>query len=133
MSGGTATPASVKQSVSSNVSRNSCLNPRRSTDSLILITVLKKREGDACGGVEGQKKDRKSEEVSDGAAEDRVVGMDELELESGDWDGEVSESEDGKAVTSMGSVPMKSVVTVVLLLYYCVCSCLLSTYHDLGT
>ena len=43
--------------------------------------------------------------------------MDELELESGDWDGEVSESEDGEAVTSMGSVPMKSVVKVVLLLY----------------
>ena len=51
--------------------------------------------------------DRKSEEVSDGATEDGDVGMDELELESGDWDGEVSESEDGEAVTSMGSVPMK--------------------------
>ena len=61
--------------------------------------------------------DRKSEEVSDGATEDGDVGMDELELESGDWDGEVSGSEDGEAVTSMGSVPMKSVVTVVLLLY----------------
>ena len=141
MSGGTATPTSVKQSVNSNVSRNACLNPRLSTDSLILITVLKEREGDACDGVErsGERGgrdglnervarsevgdplqtsgDRKSEEVSDGATEDGDVGMDELELESGDWDGEVSESEDGEAVTSMGSVPMKSVVTVVLLLY----------------
>ena len=115
MSGGTATPASVKQSVSSNVSRNSCLNPRRSTDSLILITVLKDREGDICGGVAGQKKDKKSEEVSDGATEDGDVGMDELELESGDCDGE-AKSEAGEAVTSMGSVPMKSVVIVVLLL-----------------
>jgi len=53
--------------------------------------------------------DTKSEEVSDGATEDGDVGMDELELESGDWDGEVSGSEDGEAVTSMGSVPMKSV------------------------
>ena len=139
MSGGTATPTSVKQSVNSNVSRNVCLNPRLSTDSLILITVLKEREGDACDGVErsGERGgrdglnervarsevghplqtlgDRKSEEVSDGATED--VGMDELELESGDWDGEVSESEDGEAVTSMDSIPMKSVVTVLLLLY----------------
>ena len=43
----------MKQFVGSNVSRNSCLNPRHSTDSLILITVLKEREGDTCGGVEG--------------------------------------------------------------------------------
>ena len=56
----------------------------------------------------------KTEEVSDGATEDGDVhvGMGELELESGDWDGEVSESKDGEAVISMGSVSM---VTVVLL------------------